>query len=104
MESLKETGIHFQNISAKVLSLYMFICTLCFSVFLHVFYGHFQIWEKSDDENMELLLDYAVRKVEKLSAIWDEEMFIKMLYEDGTHLGDTKKVSTFYDLVSLHSF
>ena len=94
--------IHFQNISAKVLSKVL-LCTY-YSAFFCCFEHlccYFQIWDKSDDENMELLLDHAIRKVEKL-IIWDDPNYVKMLYEDGTHLTDDPKkpvVRTFYDLV-----
>ena len=52
----------------------------------------YQIWDKSDDENMEIFMDHCIRKIKSFSVIWDELNDIKMLYEDGTYYNFVKKI------------
>eukprot|EP01084_Bolivina_argentea_P032162 59498_1 len=57
------------------------------------------IWDKSDDENVEKLIDECCRKVEKQKIYWNTLKYIKMLYEDGTKLNDNDDHKTYYDFV-----
>ena len=60
-----------------------------------------QIWHKSDDENLEILIDESIRKIEKMS-FWSQSKFINMLYEDGTKLqnNEDNQDKTYYDFVT----
>lgn len=60
-----------------------------------------QIWEKSDDENLEILVDEAVKKVLQCESIWNKKECIEMLYNDGLDEEDSerKKTNSYWQFV-----
>eukprot|EP01083_Nonionella_stella_P101721 288631_1 len=45
-------------------------------------YIYKSIWQKSEDENLEMLVDACIRKIETLS-VWQNAQYIEELYDDG---------------------
>ena len=56
-----------------------------------------QIWHKSDDEKLEMLIDEAVKKVQD-AVCWDKVDYVQMLYQDGTKPKEVVE-KTFFDFV-----
>ena len=57
-----------------------------------------QIWAKSDDENLEILIDEAVKKVLNVMQ-WNQLDNVQMVYRDGTRSLDKDCDGTFADFV-----
>ena len=55
-----------------------------------------QIWAKSDDENLEILIDEAVKKVLNVMQ-WNQLDNVQMVYRDGTRSLDKDCDGTFAD-------
>eukprot|EP01084_Bolivina_argentea_P281073 480850_1 len=60
------------------------------------------IWDKSEDENLEILIDECIRKVQK-QFFWNDKNYIEQLYQDGLNLknveGNNVKQEIYYDFV-----
>eukprot|EP01084_Bolivina_argentea_P281072 480848_1 len=66
---------------------------------LYPSYIYKSIWDKSEDENLEILIDDCVRKVQK-QFFWDDLLSIEQLYEDGANLSENdEQRETYYDFV-----
>eukprot|EP01083_Nonionella_stella_P219994 787527_1 len=60
-------------------------------------YIYKSIWFRSDDENLEVLIDQCCKKIQK-QAIWNDKQQIMALHEDGVRLEERDK-ETYYDFV-----
>eukprot|EP01083_Nonionella_stella_P219995 787529_1 len=62
-------------------------------------YIYKSIWFKSDDDNLEALIDRCCKTIADQGNIWNDKQHIMGLYEDGLRLDDRDTRETYYDFV-----